>query len=94
VPECECGGSAHLLPLGLGASALGGAGADKIALDIGQSAEYGKHQAPGAGALTNARCSPELFLSWARVAAGNTLPHPFSLNSSKMQDRVVDWQFL
>jgi hypothetical protein len=35
----ECGGSAHLLPSGLGAaSALGGAGADKIALHVGQAA--------------------------------------------------------
>jgi hypothetical protein len=44
-------GPPHLLSLGLGAaSALGGAGADKIALHVRQSAENGNHQAPGAGA--------------------------------------------
>jgi hypothetical protein len=32
------------------AAALGGAGADKIALHIGKAAENGNHQAPGAGA--------------------------------------------
>jgi hypothetical protein len=37
--------------LGLGAApVLSGAGADKIALNIGQAAEYGQHQPPGAGA--------------------------------------------
>jgi hypothetical protein len=35
--------------LGLGAaSALGGAGADEIALNIGEASEYRQHQAPGA----------------------------------------------
>jgi hypothetical protein len=44
-------GAAHVLSLGLGAaSAFGGAGADKIAFNIGQPAENGNHQAPGAGA--------------------------------------------
>ena len=32
------------------AAALGGAGADKVALHVGQAAENGNHQAPGAGA--------------------------------------------
>ena len=49
-------GSAHMLPLGLGAApALGGAGADKIALNIGQPAEYRQHQAPGAAAAVGPR---------------------------------------
>jgi hypothetical protein len=40
-----------VLSLGLGAApAFGGAGADKIALNIGKPAEYRQHQAPGAGA--------------------------------------------
>jgi hypothetical protein len=44
-------GTPHLLPLGFGAApALCRAGADKIALHVGQAAEYGKHQASGAGA--------------------------------------------
>jgi hypothetical protein len=44
-------GSAHLLPLRLGAaSAFGGARADKIALYVRQSAQDGNHQSPGAGA--------------------------------------------
>ncbi len=39
-----------MLPSRLGAaSAFGGAGADKIALNIGKPAEYRQHQAPGAG---------------------------------------------
>jgi hypothetical protein len=42
-------GPAHLLSLGLGAApALGGAGADQIALHVGQAAENREHQAPGA----------------------------------------------
>jgi hypothetical protein len=42
---------AHALPALLRpAAALGGAGADKIALHVRQSAENGNHQAPGAGA--------------------------------------------
>jgi len=32
------------------AAALGSAGADKIALDVGEAAEYSDHQSPGAGA--------------------------------------------
>jgi len=32
------------------ASALGSAGADKVALHVGQAAQHGNHQAPGAGA--------------------------------------------
>ena len=32
------------------AAALGGAGADKIALDVGEAAEDGNHKPPGAGA--------------------------------------------
>jgi hypothetical protein len=44
-------GSAHVLPALLGrAAALGGAGADKVALDVGEAAQHGNHQAPGAGA--------------------------------------------
>jgi hypothetical protein len=44
-------GAAHGLSLGLGAApAFGGTGADKVALNIGQPAEYRQHQAPGAGA--------------------------------------------
>jgi hypothetical protein len=40
-----------VLSSGLGAaSAFGGAGADQVALHIGQAAEYREHQAPGAGA--------------------------------------------
>jgi hypothetical protein len=47
----ESRGSPHRLSLGLGAApAFGGAGADKIALDIGQAAQYREHQPPGAGA--------------------------------------------
>ncbi len=42
---------AHALPALLRpAAALGGAGADKVALHVGQAAENGNHQAPGAGA--------------------------------------------
>jgi hypothetical protein len=49
--RCEGRGTAHMLSTGLGAApAFGGAGADKIALDIGQASEYRQHQAPGAGA--------------------------------------------
>src|SRR5438270_368073 len=46
-------GAAHMLSLGLGATpAFGGAGADKIALNIGQPAEHRQHQAPcAAGAV-------------------------------------------
>jgi hypothetical protein len=41
-------GPAHGLSLGLGAvPAFGGAGADQIALDIGQAAENRDHQPPG-----------------------------------------------
>ena len=40
----------HVLPaLPRPAAALGGAGADKVALDVRQPAEYRQHQAPGAG---------------------------------------------
>jgi hypothetical protein len=40
-----------MLSLGLGAApAFGGAGADKIALYVGEASEDGEHQAPGAGA--------------------------------------------
>jgi len=43
--------------LGLGAApAFGGAGADQIALDIGEAAENGNHQAPGAGAGPTISC--------------------------------------
>jgi hypothetical protein len=46
-----CYAAAHALSLGLGAApAFGGAGADKIALNIGQAAEYRQHQALGTGA--------------------------------------------
>jgi hypothetical protein len=39
-----------MLSLGLGAAAsFGGAGADKIALHVGEASEDGEHQAPGAG---------------------------------------------
>jgi hypothetical protein len=49
--RCEGRGTAHSLSLGLGAApAFGGAGADKVALNISQAAEYRQHQAPGAGA--------------------------------------------
>lgn len=38
-------------PLGLGAAAaFGGAGADQVALNIGEAAENGNHHPPGAGA--------------------------------------------
>jgi hypothetical protein len=40
------------------APAFGGAGADKIALHVRQAAEYGKHQAPGAGAGVGPRFGP------------------------------------
>jgi hypothetical protein len=44
-------GTAHVLSLGLGAApAFGGAGADQIALHVGEASEDGEHQAPGAGA--------------------------------------------
>jgi len=37
-----------MLSLGLGAaSAFGGAGADQVALHVGEAAENGEHQAPG-----------------------------------------------
>jgi hypothetical protein len=40
-----------VLSFGLGAaSAFGGAGADQIALHVGEASEDGEHQAPGAGA--------------------------------------------
>ena len=49
--RCEERGSAHVLSLGLGAApTFGGAGADQIALHVGEASEYGEHQAPGAGA--------------------------------------------
>ena len=49
--RCEGRGSAHGLSLRLGArAAFGGAGADKIALHIGQASENRQHQPPGAGA--------------------------------------------
>jgi hypothetical protein len=45
------GGRPHVLSLGLGAApAFGGAGADKIALHVGEASEYREHQAPGAAA--------------------------------------------
>jgi hypothetical protein len=54
--RCQGRGSAHGLSLGLGtAPALGCAGADKIALNIGKPAEDGEHQAPGAGAGVGSR---------------------------------------
>ena len=47
---------AHALPaLRCPAAALGGAGTDKIALHVRQAAEYGNHQAPGAGAGVSPR---------------------------------------
>jgi hypothetical protein len=49
--RCQGRGAAHVLSLGLGAApAFGGAGADQIALDVGEASEYREHQAPGAGA--------------------------------------------
>ena len=37
-------GAAHLSSLGLGAApALGGAGADKVALHVGEASQYGDH---------------------------------------------------
>ena len=39
------------------AAALGGAGADKIALHVGEAAEHGDHQSPGAGASVGPRLS-------------------------------------
>lgn len=48
----ECRGSAHLLPLGLGAApALGGAGADQVALLIVSAREY--HHLPSTHASFN-----------------------------------------
>ena len=47
----EFRGSTHALPALLRpAAALGGAGADKIALHVGEASEDGDHQPPGAGA--------------------------------------------
>ena len=57
--------TAHTLPALLRpAAALGGAGADKIALHVGESSENGNHQAPGAGASVSPRLGkrPELRL--------------------------------
>jgi hypothetical protein len=49
-------GSAHSLSSILGAApTLGGAGTDKVALDIGQPAQHREHQAPGAGAGVSPR---------------------------------------
>jgi hypothetical protein len=42
------------------ATALGGAGADKIALHVRQAAEHGNHQAPGAGAGVGPRFRPRV----------------------------------
>ena len=43
--------TAHALPALLRpAAAVGGAGADKVALHVSEAAENGNHQAPGAGA--------------------------------------------
>ena len=44
------GGRPTAFPWALARAAFGGAGADKIALDIGEASKYGEHQAPGAGA--------------------------------------------
>jgi hypothetical protein len=42
--------------LSLGAApTFGGTGADQVALNIGQAAEYRQHQAPGAGAAVGSR---------------------------------------
>jgi hypothetical protein len=47
----EFRGSAHALPALLRpAASLGGAGADKVALQVRQAAQHGNHQPPGAGA--------------------------------------------
>ena len=44
--RCEDRGSAHMLSTGLGAApAFGSTGADQVALNIGQAAEYRQHQA-------------------------------------------------
>ena len=52
-----------MLPAGRGAvSALGGAGADKIALHVREAAEYRQHQAPGAGAGVGPRLGQGLKL--------------------------------
>jgi hypothetical protein len=49
--RCQGRGSAHALPALLRpAAALGGAGADKVALDVGEPSEDGNHQPPRAGA--------------------------------------------
>ena len=48
---CQFWFPAHALPALLRpAAALGDAGADKITFNVGQAAENGNHQAPGAGA--------------------------------------------
>jgi len=45
-----------VLPSGLGAApALGGAGADQIALHVREASEYRQHQAPGAAAVVGPR---------------------------------------
>jgi hypothetical protein len=45
------------LPSGLGAApAFSGAGADRVALNIGQAAEYREHQAPGRRSPSPCRC--------------------------------------
>jgi hypothetical protein len=52
-------GAAHVLPALLrSAAALGNAGADEVALNIGESAKYRQDQAPGAGAGVGPRLGP------------------------------------
>ena len=51
---------AHALPALLRpAAALGGAGADKVALHVRQSAQNGNHQPPGASAGVGPRLRPQ-----------------------------------
>lgn len=46
----EVRGSAHMLPAFLrSAPSLGGAGADKVTLHVGQAAKDSNHEPPGAG---------------------------------------------
>jgi protein-L-isoaspartate(D-aspartate) O-methyltransferase len=55
-PTNEGRRKAHVLSLGIGAApSLGCAGADKIALNIGQPAEYRQHQPPGAAGAVGPR---------------------------------------
>src|SRR5712671_5761161 len=67
----EFRGPAHALPALLGpAAALGGAGADKVTLHIGETAKDGDHQPPGAGASVGPRLRQRAeFAPWCPRSA-------------------------